>query len=135
MKKGFSFCLMNTFHLWLIRYGRGGRRRSAVSFRFFFIFSFRFVSPGKWQVCVFLLTEHLSQLCKFYPFWSLCVSTMLLLCLIILGIIYKLTTQILISPSRENKLLWREVALLRQKHHKQQQIVNKVICFFTNWFS
>lgn len=30
------------------------------------------------------------------------------------------------SLCRENKLLWREVAMLRQKHHKQQQIVNKV---------
>ena len=27
---------------------------------------------------------------------------------------------------RENEALWREVASLRQKHHKQQQIVNKV---------
>jgi heat shock transcription factor 1 len=26
----------------------------------------------------------------------------------------------------ENEALWREVAILRQKHHKQQQIVNNV---------
>ena len=31
---------------------------------------------------------------------------------------------------RENEALWREVANLRQKHMKQQQIVNKVE--FTN---
>ena len=30
---------------------------------------------------------------------------------------------------RENELLWREVASLRQKHSKQQQIVNKLIQF------
>jgi hypothetical protein len=30
------------------------------------------------------------------------------------------------SLQRENEALWREVANLRQKHHKQQQIVNKV---------
>ena len=28
--------------------------------------------------------------------------------------------------ARENGALWREVAMLRTKHHKQQQIVNKV---------
>lgn len=27
---------------------------------------------------------------------------------------------------QENEALWREVAILRQKHIKQQQIVNKV---------
>ena len=39
MKGGFSFFLMNIFHLPLIRYERGGmgRRRSVISFRFFFI--------------------------------------------------------------------------------------------------
>ncbi|BFZ19158.1 hypothetical protein BsWGS_22198 [Bradybaena similaris] len=36
---------------------------------------------------------------------------------------------------RENKLLWREVALLRQKHHKQQQIVNKLIQFLVSLVS
>lgn len=29
---------------------------------------------------------------------------------------------------RENEVLWREVAILREKHRKQQQIVNKVSC-------
>ena len=29
---------------------------------------------------------------------------------------------------RENEALWREVVSMRQKHHKQQQIVNKVRC-------
>ncbi|CAC5400410.1 HSF1 [Mytilus coruscus] len=33
------------------------------------------------------------------------------------------------SMKRENELLWREVASLRQKHVKQQQIVNKLIQF------
>ncbi|XP_059178231.1 heat shock factor protein 4-like isoform X2 [Physella acuta] len=36
---------------------------------------------------------------------------------------------------RENKLLWREVAMLRQKHHKQQQIVNKLIQFLVSLVS
>ena len=31
---------------------------------------------------------------------------------------------------RENEALWREVVLLRQKHQKQQQIVEKLIQFF-----
>ena len=31
------------------------------------------------------------------------------------------------SLKKENTILWRELALLRQKHHKQQQIVNKVL--------
>nr|CAD7400179.1 unnamed protein product [Timema cristinae] len=35
----------------------------------------------------------------------------------------------LLAIKRENQVLWREVALLRQKHHKQQQIVNKLIQF------
>jgi heat shock transcription factor 1 len=30
------------------------------------------------------------------------------------------------SMKQENEALWREVAILRQKHMKQQQIVNKV---------
>ncbi|XP_071444638.1 heat shock factor protein isoform X2 [Hetaerina americana] len=33
------------------------------------------------------------------------------------------------AMKRENEALWRELALLRQKHMKQQQIVNKVIQF------
>lgn len=32
----------------------------------------------------------------------------------------------LATMKRENEALWRELAMLRQKHHKQQQIVNKV---------
>lgn len=31
------------------------------------------------------------------------------------------------AMKHENSVLWRELALLRQKHLKQQQIVNKVI--------
>jgi len=31
------------------------------------------------------------------------------------------------AMKRENEALWRELAVLRQKHLKQQQIVNKVI--------
>lgn len=30
------------------------------------------------------------------------------------------------TMKQENEALWREIAILRQKHHKQQQIVNKV---------
>jgi len=33
------------------------------------------------------------------------------------------------TMKRENEALWREVAALRQKHMKQQQIVNKLIQF------
>ncbi|XP_058117527.1 uncharacterized protein LOC131259930 isoform X4 [Anopheles coustani] len=33
------------------------------------------------------------------------------------------------AMKQENEALWREVAILRQKHHKQQQIVNKLIQF------
>lgn len=33
------------------------------------------------------------------------------------------------SMKRENEVLWREVAILREKHRKQQQIVNKLIQF------
>ncbi|CAB3378242.1 Hypothetical predicted protein [Cloeon dipterum] len=35
----------------------------------------------------------------------------------------------LTSMKRENEALWRELAVLRQKHLKQQQIVNKLIQF------
>lgn len=34
-----------------------------------------------------------------------------------------------VSMKQENEALWREVAILRQKHLKQQQIVNKLIQF------
>lgn len=34
-----------------------------------------------------------------------------------------------LSMKQENEALWREVAILRQKHMKQQQIVNKLIQF------
>ena len=34
------------------------------------------------------------------------------------------------AMKRENEVLWREVAILRQKHLKQQQIVNKVCTVF-----
>ena len=33
------------------------------------------------------------------------------------------------AMKQENEALWREVAILRQKHMKQQQIVNKLIQF------
>mgnify|MGYP004582387149 CR=1 FL=1 len=33
------------------------------------------------------------------------------------------------AMKRENEALWRELAMLRQKHLKQQQIVNKLIHF------
>ena len=36
---------------------------------------------------------------------------------------------LLSNMQRENEALWREVAILRQKHHKQQQIVEKLIQF------
>lgn len=35
----------------------------------------------------------------------------------------------LTAMKQENAVLWRELALLRQKHIKQQQIVNKVSLF------
>lgn len=35
----------------------------------------------------------------------------------------------LTAMKHENAVLWRELAMLRQKHLKQQQIVNKVISF------
>jgi heat shock transcription factor 1 len=34
------------------------------------------------------------------------------------------------AMKQENALLWREIAILRQKHLKQQKIVNKVDVFF-----
>lgn len=37
--------------------------------------------------------------------------------------------QILINMQKENEALWREIAILRQKHQKQQQIVDKLIQF------
>ncbi|ELT96118.1 hypothetical protein CAPTEDRAFT_130381 [Capitella teleta] len=43
----------------------------------------------------------------------------------------QLTTS-LSSLKCENEALWREVASLRQKHHKQQQIVNKLIQFLVS---
>lgn len=33
---------------------------------------------------------------------------------------------VLLNFCRENEALWKEIATLRQKHHNQQQIVNKV---------
>ncbi|GLH11421.1 Heat shock factor protein [Gryllus bimaculatus] len=36
------------------------------------------------------------------------------------------------AMKRANEVLWREVAILRQKHHKQQQIVNKLIQFLVS---
>ncbi|XP_067002927.2 heat shock factor protein 4 [Anabrus simplex] len=36
------------------------------------------------------------------------------------------------AMKRENEVLWREVAILRQKHLKQQQIVNKLIQFLVS---
>jgi heat shock transcription factor 1 len=36
------------------------------------------------------------------------------------------------SMKRENEVLWREVAILREKHRKQQHIVNKVNSYYTD---
>ncbi|KAL1462560.1 hypothetical protein WDU94_014388 [Cyamophila willieti] len=36
------------------------------------------------------------------------------------------------SMKQENEALWRELSILRQKHHKQQQIVNKLINFLVS---
>lgn len=33
----------------------------------------------------------------------------------------------LVAIRRENTVLWKEIAIARQKHQKQQQIVNKVV--------
>ncbi|XP_014682032.1 PREDICTED: heat shock factor protein 1-like, partial [Priapulus caudatus] len=38
----------------------------------------------------------------------------------------------LLSLKKENDSLWREVAILRQKHSKQQQVVNKLIQFLVS---
>lgn len=38
------------------------------------------------------------------------------------------------AMKQENEALWREVAILRQKHIKQQQIVNNVSIFYFNCF-
>lgn len=37
------------------------------------------------------------------------------------------------TMKQENEALWREVAVLRQKHIKQQHIVNKLISFLMTW--
>lgn len=39
------------------------------------------------------------------------------------------TDSCLVSMQRENAALWKEIAVLRQKHQKQQQIVEKLIQF------
>lgn len=39
------------------------------------------------------------------------------------------------AMKQENEALWREVALLRQKHMKQQQIVNKVRSYYLKFES
>lgn len=36
----------------------------------------------------------------------------------------------LVTMKRENEALWRELAVLRQKHHTQQKVVDKLIHFF-----
>lgn len=41
----------------------------------------------------------------------------------------------LIAMQRENEALWREIAVLRQKHQKQQQIVDKLIHFLVTLVS
>jgi len=38
----------------------------------------------------------------------------------------------LLSVRKENEALWKEIASLRQKHHHQQQIVNKLIHFLVH---
>jgi len=38
----------------------------------------------------------------------------------------------LFRNNRENEALWKEIAILRQKHHHQQQIVNKLIHFLVH---
>lgn len=40
---------------------------------------------------------------------------------------------LLSNLKKENEILWREVALLRQKHHKQQQIIEKLIQFLVGF--
>ncbi|CAG2173067.1 unnamed protein product [Oppiella nova] len=39
---------------------------------------------------------------------------------------------LLSTIQRENEALWREIAILRQKHHKQQQVVEKLIQFLVS---
>ncbi|XP_054164633.1 heat shock factor protein-like isoform X2 [Oppia nitens] len=39
---------------------------------------------------------------------------------------------LLTNMQRENEALWREIAILRQKHHKQQQVVEKLIQFLVS---
>lgn len=36
----------------------------------------------------------------------------------------------LVNMKRENEALWRELAVLRQKHHTQSKVVDKLIRFF-----
>ncbi|KAI1285290.1 Heat shock factor protein 1 [Halotydeus destructor] len=45
------------------------------------------------------------------------------------------TDSALINMQRENEALWREIAILRQKHQKQQQIVDKLIHFLVTLVS
>lgn len=44
----------------------------------------------------------------------------------------KMVDETLFSIKKENEALWKEVASLRQKHHHQQQIVNKLIHFLVH---
>lgn len=44
----------------------------------------------------------------------------------------KMVDETLYSIKKENEALWKEVASLRQKHHHQQQIVNKLIHFLVH---
>jgi heat shock transcription factor 1 len=44
----------------------------------------------------------------------------------------KLVDETLYAIKKENEALWKEVASLRQKHHHQQQIVNKLIHFLVH---
>ena len=45
------------------------------------------------------------------------------------------TDTALLTMQRENEALWREIAILRQKHQKQQQIVDKLIHFLVSLVS
>ena len=45
------------------------------------------------------------------------------------GIVLSMSGRRCVSLCRENEVLWREVASLRQMHMKQQHIVSKVKCF------
>lgn len=44
----------------------------------------------------------------------------------------KLVDDSLFSVKKENEALWKEIASLRQKHHHQQQVVNKLIHFLVH---